>query len=104
MEQRASLKHHPEIEDVTSTIDPNNAYKRSRRLMGTLVVSPFVVAEYKNLPYGSLLKGGGILVGHAIKNDLKALLLGHPIRYIRDPSMYCGGVDVTMTRSMSRPS
>lgn len=31
---------------------------------------------------------GRILVGHAIKNDLNALLLGHPNRNIRDTSKY----------------
>lgn len=34
------------------------------------------------------LLDGRILVGHAIKNDLNALLLGHPNRYIRDTSKY----------------
>lgn len=34
------------------------------------------------------LLDGRILVGHAIKNDLNALLLGHPTRYIRDTSKY----------------
>lgn len=34
------------------------------------------------------LLDGRILVGHAIKNDLDALLLGHPKRDIRDTSKY----------------
>lgn len=34
------------------------------------------------------LLDGRILVGHAIKNDLNALLLGHPSRDIRDTSKY----------------
>ena len=34
------------------------------------------------------LLNGRILVGHAIKNDLNALLLGHPKRDIRDTSKY----------------
>lgn len=34
------------------------------------------------------LMDGRILVGHAIKNDLNALLLGHPRRNIRDTSKY----------------
>lgn len=34
------------------------------------------------------LLDGRILVGHAIKNDLNALLLGHPKRDIRDTSKY----------------
>lgn len=34
------------------------------------------------------LLDGRILVGHAIKNDLNALLLGHPNRDIRDTSKY----------------
>lgn len=33
---------------------------------------------------------GRILVGHALKNDLKALILGHEKRMIRDTSKYSG--------------
>lgn len=34
------------------------------------------------------LLGGKILVGHAVRNDLDALMLGHPKRDIRDTSRY----------------
>ena len=36
------------------------------------------------------LLNGRILVGHALRNDLDALLLGHPRRDIRDTSKYLG--------------
>ncbi len=36
----------------------------------------------------SELLRGRILVGHALRNDLKALLLAHPRRDIRDTSRY----------------
>ena len=36
------------------------------------------------------LMQGKILVGHAIRNDLEALMLGHPRRDIRDTSRYPG--------------
>lgn len=38
---------------------------------------------------GTLLEGR-ILVGHAIRNDLEVLMLGHPRRDIRDTSRYAG--------------
>ena len=36
------------------------------------------------------LTQGKVLVGHAIRNDLDALMLGHPKRDIRDTSRYAG--------------
>ncbi|CAD6915552.1 unnamed protein product [Tilletia controversa] len=39
-----------------------------------------------------------ILVGHAIQNDLQALLLSHPFRLIRDTSAYQGLRDLARTK------
>ncbi|KAE8211120.1 hypothetical protein CF327_g5077 [Tilletia walkeri] len=41
---------------------------------------------------------GRILVGHAIQNDLTALLLSHPFRLIRDTSAYQGLRDLARTK------
>ena len=55
-------------------------------------ISPKHMAEARSLEevqrdVADLLKGR-ILVGHAVRNDLDALLLGHPRRDIRDTSKY----------------
>ncbi|KZV99382.1 ribonuclease H-like protein [Exidia glandulosa HHB12029] len=59
---------------------------------------PFEEVQQK---VSDLLKGR-ILVGHAVHNDTKALLLSHPYNQTRDTQAYCGKLRLAGTRPSLR--
>lgn len=105
-----------EMVGVGPTPDHDSALARlsivdyhGRQLYDSFVLPKESITDYRTLVSGitpQLLKSartfevvqtevaklldGRILVGHAIRNDLDALLLGHPKRDIRDTSRYPG--------------